>query len=364
MTLHLHFGGHDLGPFLSLEIERARRNDEIIECWRALLDVGGVTPALAEQAARELEQALSGEGDLSLRDGAVVARMLAAGDCRKGPALQGVEVLTRLPAAAHEQRRLAVVFAATLQQADLAVLSHAMTVAVTQRAGEAPNVVTRGTLLLARGENPADHEDELPAPASGFARVRREVTRDARDPALEYLVEDRQVFEPLPPGVEDGFYCRCLTRDETGARLTLRGFFAGPRALERAEELATASGATRRRMEENPFLRRVDFEFSSPAGQGADDIAALREDVAYVLKRRVVDHPVLGVNMPHYRQIIGAPWLEVTQGGSAEGATARPAAPAPLYPSDLVEREIVREGATRVRWRYVFRLLGVSNFPE
>ncbi|MCC6573288.1 MAG: hypothetical protein IT462_05795 [Planctomycetes bacterium] len=363
--LTIQFGDESLGPVQSLEIERKAEPEGGIERWRAAVNVGGATAALAEQAAQQLEAQLAGTAALKLvADGADV-RTLALADCRRGPALERVEIAARDPAAAHEQRRVVLTFVATLQNADDAVQLHTSTIENVTKAGEATANITRGRIVLCSGESPTAHEGLLPAVAGGYRRVRREVTRDSEEPSLEYVVEDRQVFAALPQGVEDGFYSRAIVSDADGTHETVKGFFVGAAARVRAEELAAQFSASDRRIEENAFTRRVDFEFSAGVGSTADpDVVGLSEQVSFTWKRHVVDHPVLGAGQPHYRQIVGAPWVEVNQSGKAQGRGSHPSAPVPLYADDLIEREVTRSGADETRWRYVFRLLNAQIFQD
>lgn len=361
--LTLQFGDESLGPVQDIQVERKPDADGMLERWRVTVVVGGATAALAEQAAQQLEGRLSGSAALKLLSDGVEVRALAEAYCRRGPALERVEITARDPAAAHEQRRVALAFVATLQNSDEAVQSHTFTIETLARAGEPTANIMRGRLVLRSGEDPAEHASLLPPAANGFRRVRLEVTRDAVEPSLAYVLEDHQVFAALPHGVEDGFYSRTVDADGEGARETMKGYFVGIAARSRAEELATQFGATASRFEENAFARRVDFEFSRGiGGTAAPDVASLSEQVSFTWKRHVVDHPVLGAGLPHYRQVIGAPWVEVLQAGKARGLGNHPAAPAPLYLDDLVEREVTRGGNDETRWRYVFRLLNAASF--
>ena len=359
--LTLSFGDNSLGAVQSLEVERKADVAGALERWRAVIEIGGATAVLAEETARTLETQLAGTAALKILSDGVETRVLAVAACRQGPALERVEVLTRDPAAAHERRRVSVTFVATLQDADEAVQLHTFTVAVVAKAGEPTVLVTRGKVILRSGEDPATHESVIVVVATGYRRVRREITRDAAVPGLDYVVEDRQVFAALPQGVEEGSYSRAVVSDGAGRREIVRGFFVGPSTRARAEELATPFAAGTTRFEENPFSRRVDFEFSAAiAADNNPAVVSLAEQVSLTWKRQVVDHAILG-NQPRYRQIIGAPWTEVVQSGNAAGESAPPSAPAPLHSNEMIEREVAHAG-NETRWRYVFRLL--TGFAE
>lgn len=171
-------------------------------------------------------------------------------------------------------------------------------------------------------------------------RVRQLVTRDTAVPALEYEVEDEQVFTPLPGGVDDGHYVASEFIDTEGRALrALSGFFVGASARARALELRPASERlVSTRIAANPFTRRVDFEFVELLEEAGS--LALTETLSFTTTRRVIDHPLLDTALPAYRQQVGAPQTEIIQQGSAVGDGRHVSPPAPRYAAELVERHV------------------------
>jgi len=361
MTLTLQLGNEPLGAVETFELRRAFAPDGATETWMATLALNAPTPALAEQAVAALQDRVGESGPASLKAGEGAIRALDG--CRHGPRLAAVKALAPMPEAAHGTRRVQLTIEATLQEGVQSVQSHALTVQAVHVAGAPQRLIARGRIILRAGEIPALHEGEVAPPAAGFRRVRSAITRDAAEPALDYEVEDEQVFAPLPAGVSDGQVIRTLHVAPDGRRVQVTsGFFAGPGALARAQELQPA-GASEVRLRENPHARRVDFEFHELL-QAAAGVLARSESVSFATIRRVVDHALLAPGLPVYRQQIGAPFSEITQEGSAAGASAHPAPPSPMFAADLIERRVqysVPDGALPperrwvTTWRYLMR---------
>jgi hypothetical protein len=190
------------------------------------------------------------------------------------------------------------------------------------------------------------------------------VTRDVHVPSIEYEVADEQVFRALPGGVDDGHYVISESLNQDGRPMrTISGFFVGVSARSRALELrADDDHLVNARLSENPFTRRVDFEFV----ELLDETEAVTgtETLTFTTTRRVVDHPLLDVSRPAYRQQVGTPQTEVVQEGSAVGAGRHPSPPAPRFARDLLERRVVyslphpglpANQCWVTTWRYVSR---------
>lgn len=361
--LTLKFNDEVLGAADALEIRR----EHDAEQWHATLQVHAATPALLEQALEVLRSRVGGIGDLALSSGGVDVRELPAADCRTGPAFTGMHEFDSAPGDAHGARRLRLAFTAARQDPDSAVQQHTETVDVVSVAGAARLLRYHGKALLRRGEAPAAHEAVLlPALQGGYRRVKTTTTRDAAEPSLAYTVEDEQVFAPLPAGVDDGHYAISEAVDTDGKLMrTVAGFFVGPGALAQANALATGG---ERLVRENPFTRRVDFEFREALPGNAGHVA-LTETLAFTTTRRLVDHPLLAPGAPAWRQEIGAAQTRIIQQGSAVGDGSHVSPPAPRYLADLLERHVDYSVPhpwlplhTRwvTSWRYVSRTRGTA----
>ncbi|MBK8208005.1 MAG: hypothetical protein IPK87_14610 [Planctomycetes bacterium] len=330
----LKFNDEVLGATAALEITR----EHDAEHWHLTLQVQAATTALIEQALDGLRGAIGATGDLALSADGTEVRQLSMADCRIGPVFVGLHELDPAPGDAHGTRRARLTFKATRQDPDSAVQQHNQTVSVSSDVGAAQRLRYQGLAILRRGENPAAYEAVLlPAVQAGYRRVQSSTTRDAAEPSLDYTVEDEQVFTPLPAGVEDGHYAISETVGADGTLVrTVAGFFIGPGALAQAHALA---GGGERVIRENPFTRRVDFEFRE-AVAGASGHVALAETLAFTTSRRVVDHPLLAAGAPAWRQEIGAAQTRIIQQGSAIGDGRHASPPAPRYLADLLERHV------------------------
>lgn len=362
--LTLKFGTNELGVAHKLAVTVAGEAPEAIERWQIELLVDEPTPTLLEQTLQALRDAHGTQGAICLLHDGSEVRARAVGDCRVGPTLAKVTEHDAAPGEAHGQRRVTLEFSATLQDANAAVQSQAVTVVSDQSAGQPAQLVTRGRIVLRAGELSADHENLLPAVVTGYRRVRQATTRDATVPSLDYETVDEQVFRALPGGVDDGHY---VVSDSIGREgrptRTTSGFFVGASAKARAHELrASEDRLVAERVDENPFTRRVDFEFVEFI-DGTESVAAL-ETLSFTTTRRVIDHPLLDDALPVYRQQVGVPQTEVVQEGSAVGAGRHPSPPSPRYGSDLLERrvqyslphpELPADQRWVTTWRYVSR---------
>jgi hypothetical protein len=336
--LTLQFGSTVLGAVRVLTVTQETADDARHEDWKVEVDAEGATPAGLEAsltAIRALQHAVAA---LQISDCGTVVRLLAIADCRVGPTFQSLREHDPAPGDAHNRRRLTLQFHAVLQTAS-AVQSHTFTVRAIAAAGEPQRTITTGRAVMHSGEDPAAHEAAiLPAVPSGFRRVRQVATRDTAGPSLDYEVQDEQVFTALPSGVDDGHYVisEQLTPDGRSLR-TISGFFVGAGAKSRALDLRPAEGAGSR-ITENPFTRRVDFEFTELV-EGAGGLA-MTESLTFTTTRRVIDHPLLDLALPAYRQQVGAPQTEVVQEGSAIGNGRHASPPAPRFAADLIERRV------------------------
>ncbi|MCA8936357.1 MAG: hypothetical protein KDB68_09120 [Planctomycetes bacterium] len=362
--LTLKFGNNELGVAHKLAVTVAGEAPETIERWQVELLVEEPTPTLLEHTLQALRDAHDTQGPISLLHDGSVVRARAVGDCRVGPTLANVTEHDAAPGEAHGQRRVTLEFSATLQDANAAVQSHVASVRSIQPAAQPAQVVTEGRIVLRGGEDPADHETLLPDVAEGFRRIRQTTTRDATVPSLVYETLDEQVFRALPGGVDDGHYVVCDSIGREGRPLrTISGFFVGASAKARALELRAGDDRLiAQRVDENPFTRRVDFEFVEWT-DGSQSVAAL-ETLSFTTTRRVIDHPLLDDALPAYRQQIGVPQTEIVQEGSAVGAGRHPSPPAPRFNADLIERrvqyslphpELPADQRWVTTWRYVSR---------
>lgn len=362
--LILQFGNETLGPASKLTIIREGMAPTAVEVWRVEISADAATPAGIEQRLQALREVLGSTRDLSLLHDDGEVRALKIGDCRHGPTLKSLKEVDAAPGEAHNRRQAALEFRATLQDANSVVQAHEFTLQATHAAGKPAGLLTRGRIVLRAGEEPADHEGLLPAVATGYRRVRQVSTRDASEPAIEYETQDEQIFSRLPGGVEDGHYVisESLSSDGRPVR-TLSGFFVGVSARARALELrASDDRLISARIDENPFSRRVDFQFSELSG--STETLAGMESLTFTTTRRVVDHPLLDHALPAYRQQIGVPQTEVIQEGSAVGVGRHPNPPQPRYAADLLERrvqysiphpDLPAERRWVTSWRYVSR---------
>lgn len=341
MTLTLHFNGAALGAATSLDVCLTGKSPEVTERWLVELEVEAAAPAALEAALQGLRDAQGSSGELKLQADGADVRVLAVADCRLGPTLHAVTERERVPGQAHNRRGVTLEFRATLQDSAGAVQSHQYTVREVTAAGQPARLITRGLAILRRNENPANFEVLLlPMLGASRRRVRQLVTRDTAVPALEYEVEDEQVFTPLPGGVDDGHYVASEFIDTEGRALrALSGFFVGASARARALELRPASERlVSTRIAANPFTRRVDFEFVELLEEAGS--LALTETLSFTTTRRVIDHPLLDTALPAYRQQVGAPQTEIIQQGSAVGDGRHVSPPAPRYAAELVERHV------------------------
>jgi hypothetical protein len=364
MSLILQFGVNVLGAAASLAVSREAAAPESAETWRVELDIEAVTPAALEPAIAAIRALQGTQAGLQLLYGGAPVRTLAVAGCRLGPVLHGLREHDLVPDDAHNLRRLTLEFRATLQTAS-AVQSHDFVVSAIMAAGAPARLLIRGRAVLHAGEDPATHEAMLlPAIPAGYRRARLATTRDALGPTLEYEAQDEQVFTALPGGVDDGHYVisEHVTADGRALR-TLAGFFVGVGARSRALELRPPDERiAASRVSENPFTRRVDFEFTELGA--SDGTLALTESLTFTTTRRVIDHPLLDTALPAYRQQVGSPQTEVVQEGSAIGSGRHATPPAPRFAADLIERRVhyslphpglAAERRWVTTWRYVSR---------
>jgi hypothetical protein len=372
--LTLKFNNEVLGPAATFEWRRDAQADGGTECWLVTLDVEAATANALEESLATLRGQIGLQGDLALQTSGATVRQLLLANCRSGPTLARVDELDGAPGDAHGQRKLRLRFDATLQDASQAVQSHRVTISVTREAGAPLRLRTVGQAVLRRGEDPALHEAALlPAVAAGYRRVKTGSTRDAAVPSLGYEVDDEEVFSALPAGVDDGHYVVSESRDTEGRAIrTTSGFFVGAGALSAALALAPVDAG--RVITQNPFTRRVDFEFRQAGADGLGSVAWI-ESLAFTTSRRVVDHPLLAPGAPAYRQQIGGPQTEIAQQGRAVGDGRHASPPPARYAADLVERRVrysvphpnlPSDRRWVTAWRYVSRTRGeaLATAPE
>ncbi|MCB9895922.1 MAG: hypothetical protein H6839_15855 [Planctomycetes bacterium] len=363
MSLTLQFAGATQGTPAGLTVTRIGTTPDVEETWLIELDAEAATAAALEPVVQALKDLQGTSGDLKLQSDGMDLRALGTADCRSGPTLVGVTEQDRAPGQAENRRRVRLEFRATLQDAASAIQSHRYSVRLTTEPGQPQRVLTTGAAILRKGEAPADSEAVLlPVLAAGYRRVRQTVMRDAQVPSVEYEVMDEQVFRALPGGVDDGHYIISEFTDAQARSLrAISGFFTGASARARALELRPGAPVSSR-VSENPFSRRVDFEFIELVESGGT--LALTESLTFTTTRRVIDHPLLDTALPAYRQQIGAPQTEVIQEGSAVGDGRHVSPPAPRYAGDLIERQVhysmPHAGLPADRrwvttWRYVSR---------
>ncbi len=367
--LTINFSSQSIGPVSHIDWKREGDHEQ----WHLTIEVQAATPDLLEQSLSELRGLIDTEGDLALLAGGDIMRQLDVAECRNGPRLARMDEIDSAPGDAHGLRKVRLHFEATLQDAGQAIQSHTATITVIRNAGAAEQLRTRGLIVLRRGEDPAAHEAAIAAAPGGFRRIATTITRDISEPSLAYELEDEQVFSPLPAGVDDGHYVISEARDAEGrATRTLAGFFIGAGALSQA--LALAPPGADRVIRQNPFTRRVDFEFREFVTD-ADGIAVSVESLSFTTTRKLIDHPLLAAGAPAYRQEIGAAQTEVVQQGRASGDARHVAPPPPRYAADLVARSVQysvphpalpadRRWVTT--WRYVSRSRGalLPQLPE
>lgn len=367
MSLTLQFGNDALGAVSTLAVNREGPAPDTVEQWKATIEIEAATPGTLEARLQLLRDAQGTTGDLKLLHGGTEVRSLAVADARRGPTLTASEAHDTAPGQAHNRRRVTLTFRATVQDA-APVQSHEFTIRETSEPGRPVRLTTSGLAVFRRGEDPSDHEDTLlPATGGGYRRVRRDVTRDANAPSIKYVTVDEQVFSALPGGVEDGHYVVTEARGGDGQAVRVTsGFFVGAGAHARALELRPGDESLLdSRVSQNPFARRVDFEFREQLPD--DSHGTLTESLTFTTTRRVVDHPLLDRGLPAWRQQVGAPQTEVVQEGSAIGQGRHAAPPAPRFPTDVVERRVryslPHPGLPSDRrwvttWRYVSRSTG------
>lgn len=364
MSLALKFGAEVLGAATTLRIQQTGEAPDVRESWRVELQVEAATPAALETTLQSLRDAQGTTDDVKLVAGMTDVRTLEVADCRTGPVLTTIDESDASPGEAHNRRRVVLTFDATLQDAAVAVQSNTLTLVVRNEAGKPGVLHHSGKAILRRGETPADHEASvLPPLAAGYRRVKRLVTRDASEPSVVYEIEDEQVFAALPGGVEDGHYVVTDSQDADGRVVrTISGFFAGAYAKARALELRPGDALLEARVSEDPFTRRVDFEFREAVADR--DAIARAESLTFTTTRRVIDHALLDTSLPAYRQQIGAPQTEVIQEGSAVGHGRHPSPPAVRFNADLIERKVhysvphpalPADRRWVTNWRYVSR---------
>ncbi|MCF6228233.1 MAG: hypothetical protein L3J82_06155 [Planctomycetes bacterium] len=216
-------------------------------------------------------------------------------------------------------------------------------------------LITDLRVTLKRGENPENHLLALtPTILSGFVRRELIVKTDAPESSIEIQTTDEQVFQQLPANVDDGHYTVTIASSDSGLVRRIKGFFMGVGARAQALNMRPLNCISER-LTEDSFTRRIDFEYECDAESGQN----ISESLTFTTTHRIIDHPVLG-NFPAVRQVIGQPYMEVTQEGIASGVGKHPSPPAPRFPADLIERKVhyspAREGQSRVTtWVYRFR---------
>ena len=341
MSLTLKFGTESLGVVTQLRVEQSDTAPETRVIWRVELVLDAATPEALEALQQAIREAQATAADLKLLDGASEVRSLPSADCRHGPTLKVIAESDTSPGEPHNRRKLTLTFEALLQDAAAAVQSNKSVMQVRHAAGAPATLVHSGKAILRSGENPADHETSvLPAQVNGYRRTLATTTRDVNEPSITYEVEDEQVFTALPGGVDDGHYIVTDSLTEQGVVVrTISGFFVGISARARAEERRPADDKLlEARVSENPFTRRVDFEFRESVAHS--DAVARTESLSFTTTRRVVDHALLNPALPAYRQQIGAPQTEVIQEGSAVGDGRHPSPPPVRFAADLIERRV------------------------
>lgn len=221
---------------------------------------------------------------------------------------------------------------------------------------------------------PGTSEDDIPALFAiavplGMRRTESRITLHANGTA-SHRATDTEVARALPSGVTDGNVTTTILRGADGRlRRIVEGHFTGPSAANRAREQRPASlPLLAESVTEDPFTRRVDFRFEVLADDAVNiSIRGHSESISYTERRRMVELPLLAPSLPPHRQEIGAPAMDVLQRGSATGTGHHPAPAAPLFPDDVIEREVsyspVSGSAQRpsgnapreTTWRYLMR---------
>lgn len=204
-----------------------------------------------------------------------------------------------------------------------------------------------------------------PASRPGMRRTESKVALRA-DNNADFLFVDTEILRPLPTGVTDGHYSTSTIRDRDGRqRRIIEGHFAGPLAERRAEDLRPAQALlVAATVSQNPFTGVVNFRYETLLDTSDSPLRAATERITITEKRRIIEHPLLAPGVPAHRQEIGQPAIEVAQEGEATGQLRHPTPAPPLYPADVIEREVTyspltnagpRRAPPTTRWRYVMR---------
>jgi|GEM_PF-6959263 len=376
--LTLSYGEYvfDTLPQIAINSELDEQRGLRIESWRISGKLHAADQASLHEAIATLREALSESGvTLSLKSGDSTLVALDATTALEGPALASLKFTPlsdrEFKASQLFEFEMRASFpldnesAATLTMLDVERISHA---------GELEQVRWQGAgLKLSTTSEDAAIEAILPSLASGYRRVDQRVRFRAMG-EVRFEVLDQLSAQALPAGVSDGHYVRTRSTNAEGAQIdSLAGYFIGEQAESRARALRPARARLlSESLSFNPFIQRADFHFESLAkasrdASGNTQHATLIEHITHSEKRRVVSFPLLG-RTTRYKQEAGAPEYRIVQEGRATrlGSPAPPEPP--LYPSDLIEREVRYEtsrksGALETHWRYVFAPTR-SNFPR
>lgn len=334
------------------------------ETWRVLGIVRGATPQALEAARMAAQTALAVAGQsLQFKRGANVLRAIAPQSCRVTPRLSELRWDATDKAEFHGESAFTAVFEAIVHDNDQTVQHLVLTTTQVEDRGGRLTLITEGSASLRNDVSDEAAIGALTPPlADGFARVEsRFVLRPEH--RADFRMTDEAVYEALPGGVRDGHFVRTFARDAQGRPiLTVAGFFIGELAVQRALELRPSSSQLiDESISENPFERRADFRFVSYPVIGESPALRILEQVTFIETRRVVDHKPKAPGTPTYRQETGAPDVRVIQEGAAIGTTAHPSPPTPLFPDDVLEREVRYllpppggdPAPLETRWRYV-----------
>ncbi|MEE9310976.1 MAG: hypothetical protein V3V10_01060 [Planctomycetota bacterium] len=357
--LKLHINGNEITNIkVFTQEQRQAANNRIIR-WNLTLENAKAT-ADGRQALIESLSALAGSDvDASIEvNGESLADLSITGS-RIGPRIAAVSRAD--DGDVHSSNAVKLSIEAHLQNAANDVQSSELRTRAVVSQGIA-KLITDLRVTLKRGEDPDNHLASLtPAVLSGFVRRELIVKTDAPESSLEIQTTDERIFQHLPTNVDDGHYTISTASSEKGSVRRIKGFFMGIGAKANMLQLRPVN-CIKDIITEDEFTRRVDFEYECETGSGHE----MSESLTFTTTRRVIDHPVLG-NFPAVRQVIGQPYMEVTQEGLASDVSKYPSPAAPIFPTDLIERKVhyapARQGQSRVT-SWVYRFRGRALLPE
>lgn len=371
-SLTLHYGEYEFPklPRISIERQADATSASIGLRWTLRGELSAKDQSTLATLSDQLREALQESGEsLELKLGDTPLHSIDADVALSGPQLESMSLDPLEEKSFQLTQKYQAVMRATIPLDEQAATTLAsLEITHETSADKPPRILWIGCAHRVNDTSDDDAISELaPTLADGYRRIQQRFSF-AADHAIRFEVIDEQTWQQLPSGVSDGHFVRTRAINANGQLTeTTAGYFIG----EHAEAQARAMRPARARLLNeqvsfDAFTRKATFSFEALVRGGGPsnstqraDLATTIEHVTYSEKRRVVSLPLLG-RSSRYRQETGVPEYRIEQAGkSLAPLRAGPPEP-PLYPSDLIEREVRyasarnSEGLFETRWRYVF----------